>query len=119
MGRFRLVFAMIAFWALVGVLAGAQKGAMFAAVVGFILMFFMAMGAIATWDDTNSPTPRTRVFGFIIFWASLPLALLLWGAGGLSAGGALKLVFWFGATAVVVRCLAYLGYLADKKWGTG
>ncbi len=119
MGRILYVIVMAFVRALAGVATDAHKGAVFAAVVGFFWMFFMAISFARNWGDTDTATPYARVLSLIVFWASLPIALVAWGNQAVTGGGALLTIFWFAVAAVVIRLLALAAYGIEKKWGTG
>ncbi len=115
----KLPLVMAIVWPLVGVLTTRYKGAMFAAVLGLIMMAFMAVSFIRNWDeDEDVANPYARVLALIVFWFSFPFALLMWGNQTAHGAAALWILFWFTAAAVLIRLVAYGFYLLEKKFGS-
>lgn len=109
-----LLGAMGAFWALVGVLTDSSTGAEFAAVAGFIILFFQAVRHIANWDQHDVANPILRVFCLIAWKLGFPLALLLWGMGKLGGKDAFVMIAWFTGAWVVIRLIGFGIYKLDQ-----
>ena len=105
-------------WALVGVLTNAHKGALVAAIVGFLMMIGLTVSFIASYEEGQPANPLARVIARIVFWLSLALALLFWGNETFSNSGTLKFLAWVAGGVVLFRLLAFARYKAEQKWAT-
>jgi hypothetical protein len=119
MGQIIYLAIMSFLWAVVGVLTDGHKGALVAAIVGLFLMIFLAIGFIANREEGDPANPVARAFCGIVFWTSIPLALLMWGNKAVGGGGAVLIIFSVAIGTLVIRLIALGLYKAEQRWGTG
>lgn len=118
MDRVAYLVVMGAVWAVVGVLTDAHKGALVAAIIGFLMMIRLTIGFIGNYEEGDPANPLARAISRIVFWLSFALALLLWGNKTFSDSGTLKFLAWTAGGVALFRLLAFARYKAEKKWGT-